>query len=67
MKTRTTVATVFCVLALAIGAYAQQLAPLTPPRAGFSFPQKQTLTYAVDWRVFPAGNAVLHFEATGNS
>ena len=38
-----------------------------PPRAEFSFPEKQTLTYAVDWRVFPAGTAVLHFEATGNS
>ena len=35
---------------------------LTPPRPGFSFPQKQTLTYLVDWRVFPAGTAVLHFE-----
>jgi hypothetical protein len=35
---------------------------LTPPRAGFSFPEKQTLTYSVDWRVFPAGTAVVHFE-----
>jgi Protein of unknown function (DUF3108) len=42
-------------------------APLLPaPRAGFSFPQKQTLTYAVDWRVFPAGTAVMHFEADGD-
>ena len=40
--------------------------PLAPPRAGFSFPQKQTLTYSVDWRVFPAGTAVLHFEAAGD-
>ena len=47
-------------------AHGQQVAPLTPPRAGFSFPQKQTLTYSVDWRVFPAGTAVLHFEATGD-
>jgi hypothetical protein len=53
-----------CALALAGTACAQQ--PLTPPRQGFSFPQKQTLTYAVDWRVFPAGTAVLHFEAAGN-
>ena len=67
MKTRTTVATVFCVLALAAGSFAQQVATLAPLRAAFSFPQKQTLTYAVDWRVFPAGTAVLHFEATGNS
>ena len=39
---------------------------LAPPRPGFSFPQKQTLTYSVDWRVFPAGTAVLHFEADGD-
>src|ERR1700735_1781214 len=26
----------------------QSVAPLTPPRAGYSFPTKQTLTYAVD-------------------
>ena len=66
MKTRTTVATFFCALALAAVALGQQVASLTPPRAGFSFPQKQTLTYSVDWRVFPAGTAVLHFEATGD-
>jgi len=65
-NTRTTVATVFCFLSLAAGSFAQQPATLTPPRAGFNFPQKQTLTYAVDWRVFPAGTAVLHFEAIGN-
>ena len=64
MKTRTTAAIVFC--ALAAIAHGQQAAPLTPPRAGFSFPQKQTLTYSVDWRVFPAGTAVLHFDATGD-
>ncbi|MGA3263344.1 MAG: DUF3108 domain-containing protein [Terracidiphilus sp.] len=63
---RTTVASFFCALALAAVAHGQQVAPLTPPRAGFSFPQKQTLTYAVDWRVFPAGTAVLHFEAMGD-
>jgi len=44
----------------------QQTPPLPPPRAGFSFPQKQTLTYEVDWRVFPAGTAVLHFQAAGD-
>ncbi len=43
----------------------QTVAPLPPPRVGFEFPQKQTLTYQVDWRVFPAGTAVLHFEADG--
>ena len=40
--------------------------PLLPaPRTGFSFPPRQTLTYSVDWRVFPAGTAVLHFESNG--
>jgi hypothetical protein len=48
---------------LAIG---QQVPQLAPPRPGFSFPQKQTLTYAVDWRVFAAGTATIHFEAAGN-
>jgi len=38
---------------------------LPPPRQGFSFPAKQTLTYSVDWRVFPGGTAVLHFETDG--
>lgn len=45
---------------------AQQAPTLAPPRPGFAFPQKQTLTYSVDWRVFPAGVATLHFEAIGN-
>jgi hypothetical protein len=47
-------------------AHGQQGAHLAPPRPGFSFPQKQTLTYSVDWRVFPAGTATLHFEAAGD-
>jgi hypothetical protein len=38
---------------------------LPPPRPGFSFPTKQTLTYSVDWRVFPAATAVVHLEANG--
>jgi hypothetical protein len=67
LMTRTTAATVFCVFSLTAGSLAQQVVPLAPPRAGFSFPEKQTLTYDVDWRVFPAGTAVLRFEATGNS
>jgi hypothetical protein len=44
-------------------AQGQQADQLAAPRPGFSFPQKQTLTYSVDWRVFPAGTAVIHFEA----
>lgn len=70
MKMRMHAATLVCALALALAlggtAAAQLVAPLTPPRAGFSFPPKQTLIYSVDWRVFPAGTAVLHFEATGD-
>jgi hypothetical protein len=67
VKTRTIVNAIFGALALATLAHGQQTpAPLAPPRAGFSFPQKQTLTYSVDWRVFPAGTAVLRFEADGN-
>jgi hypothetical protein len=56
-------------LALAAVAHptlAQQAPPLAPPRAGSSFPLKQTLTYSVDWRVFPAGTAVVRFEAAGD-
>jgi hypothetical protein len=44
--------------------HGQDSAPLPPPRAGYSFPQHQNLTYAVDWRVFPAGTAVIRFEST---
>ena len=43
----------------------QQIAPLPPPRPGFAFAPKQTYTYAVDWRVFPAGTATIHFESDG--
>lgn len=64
MNKSTTAFLLFCALFSALG-HAQQAATLAPPRPGFSFPQKQTLTYTVDWRVFPAGTAVLHFEADG--
>jgi len=67
LKTRTTAIIVLSALAAAALSPAQQMATLTPPRADFSFPEKQTLTYAVDWRVFPAGTAVLHFEAAGTN
>lgn len=40
--------------------------PLRAPQAGFEFPAKQTLSYAVDWRVFPAGIVSFHLEADGN-
>lgn len=73
MRRRTILLTIFCAIALVAFARAQQAASgapqlpaLAPPRPGFSFPQKQTLTYSVDWRVFSAGTAVLHFEAVGD-
>ena len=53
-------------LTLAAASFGQDPAILSPPRSGFSFPARQTLTYSVDWRVFPAGIAVVHFEAAGD-
>ncbi|MBV8630919.1 MAG: DUF3108 domain-containing protein [Silvibacterium sp.] len=41
-------------------------APLRSPRPGFAFPARQTLNYAVDWRVFPAGVVAFHLEADGD-
>jgi hypothetical protein len=71
VRKRTILKTIFCALALLPLTHAQK-APTPPsipmliaPRPGFSFPQKQTLTYTVDWRVFSAGTAVLHFESQG--
>ena len=66
LKIRANAVTLLCGLALAAALRGQQGATLLPPRLGFSFPQKQTLTYSVDWRVFPAGMAVVHFEAAGD-
>jgi Protein of unknown function (DUF3108). len=62
LKTRTYAIALLCAFLLAAVAHGQ----LAAPQAGFSFPQRQTLTYSVDWRVFPAGTAVLHFEAMGD-
>jgi hypothetical protein len=50
----------------AVVGMAQTLPPLPAPAANFSFPAKQTLTYAVDWRVFPAGTATFHLEQAGD-
>src|ERR1700691_1167752 len=44
---------------------AQTIPSLLPPAPNFSFPDKQTLVYAVDWRVFPAGTATFHLEQVG--
>ena len=38
---------------------------LPQPAPGWSFPDRQTLSYAVDWRVFPAGTATVHLQADG--
>jgi hypothetical protein len=67
VKTRTTVALIFCAFFLSLLARGQQISPLPPPRAGFTFPPKQTLNYSVDWRVFSAGTAVVHIETVGDS
>lgn len=66
MSIRATVKTIVCLVAIAVVAYGQQIPLLPSPRAGFTFPTKQTLTYSVDWRVFSAGTAVLHFESDGD-
>jgi hypothetical protein len=71
LKTRANAVSLFCIFALAAAApgtpaIAQQPSTLAPPRSGYSFPQKQTLTYDVDWRVFTAGTAVIHFEQVGD-
>jgi hypothetical protein len=47
------------------GSQNANIAPLPAPRPGYSFPAKETFTYAVDWRVFPAATAVLRLEADG--
>ncbi len=44
----------------------QHLPPLPAPQAQY-LPQHSTLSYAVDWRVFPAGTASFHLEADGNT
>ncbi|WP_263376461.1 DUF3108 domain-containing protein [Granulicella aggregans] len=38
---------------------------LQAPAPGYVFPQKQTLSFDVDWRVFTAGTAVFHLEQQG--
>jgi hypothetical protein len=59
------VGTIVLALAATLTAEAQN-STLTAPGANYSFPQNMTLTYSVDWRVFPAGKAVLHVETEGD-
>jgi hypothetical protein len=39
---------------------------LQAPQPNFMYPQHQTLTFTVDWRVFTAGTAVFHLEQAGD-
>jgi hypothetical protein len=39
-----------------------EIPTLQPPMPGYGFPEKQTLSFTVDWRVFTAGTAVFHLE-----
>jgi len=66
LKNRAHAVALFCALAFAAVACGQDSASLAPPRPGYSFPQRQTLTYTVDWRVFPAGTAVIRFTSDGD-
>ncbi|HVN93139.1 MAG TPA: DUF3108 domain-containing protein [Terracidiphilus sp.] len=66
MKTRAIAVSLLFGLAITAHSQGQNPATLAPPRPGFNFPQKETLTYSVDWRVFPAGIATVHFEAAGD-
>ena len=43
------------------------LPELRPPQSGYQFLVRETLNYAVDWRVFPAGTASIHLEQQGNT
>jgi len=54
-------------LALLFPAARAQAPALTLPAPQFPIPSKQTLTYAVDWRVFPAGTATFHLQAEGTN
>ena len=44
-----------------------QAAAFPPPSLQFPIPVAETLTYAVDWRVFPAGTATFHLTAEGEN
>jgi hypothetical protein len=46
---------------------AQNLPPLPAPHSGLGLPARQTLSYIVDWRVFPAGTVSFHQEADGDT
>ena len=39
-----------------------QAPPVMPPTPGYAYPQHETLTFTVDWRVFTAGKAVFQLD-----
>ncbi|MES2390875.1 MAG: DUF3108 domain-containing protein [Acidobacteriota bacterium] len=62
----------FTAVGIAAGAQTPSAAPaqrpipvLAPPQPGFTYPQRETLTFSVDWRVFTAGTAIFHLEQSG--
>ncbi|HET9087694.1 MAG TPA: DUF3108 domain-containing protein [Acidobacteriaceae bacterium] len=65
--TRVAVA-IACVLFVFLSCYVQAQTPgFAPPNQQFPIPASQTLNYGVDWRVFPAGTATFHLQATGGN
>jgi len=48
------------------GAVIESESRITPPLPSYSFPNGQTLSYDVDWRLLTAGTATLRLEASGN-
>ncbi len=43
----------------------RQIPVLQPPPVTFAYPEHETLTYSVDWRVFKTGLAVFHLDQVG--
>ncbi len=57
-----------CILLAALCSQVRAQTPAFPrPNPQFSVPLSETLTYAVDWRVFPAGTASFHLKAEGSN
>lgn len=52
--------------ALSVSAVSAQAAAFSPPDSRFPIPPNETLTYAVDWRVFPAGTATFQLRQDGS-
>ncbi len=49
------------------GPVVQSWPQLPAPHPGLALPAKQSLTYSVDWRVFPAGTVTFRQEADGDT